>query len=85
MFKSIKWAKVLTFISGGGLAGVFAYRSKDPASWGMALIALAGLAGTLFPSPAQAVVRDAQVTTPGGTPTGATVVSSSSDLLPTKP
>lgn len=62
----VKWAKFTAFISGGGLTAVFAIKSHDPASWGMALVALAGAVGTLLPSPSTSIVQDAPIVSPTG-------------------
>lgn len=88
-FAALKWTKLALYLSGGGMSAVFALLAllnpSNAPKWlaaGGALIALGGALGALFPSPAQAVVADAKTVTPGGTPTGATVVSTSSGLLP---
>lgn len=84
-FKTLKWAKFLTYIAGGGLSAVFVLGGPHWTAIGLAVVAIAGAVGSLFPSPATAVVADAKVTTPGGTPTGATVISSTSTLLNAPP
>jgi nitrate/nitrite transporter NarK len=90
--KTLKWSKFIAYVSGGGLAAVFtvlaAIDQKNAniiLGIGVACISLAGAVGALIPSPATSVTADATITTKGGTPTGATVVSTSSDLLPPKP
>lgn len=89
--KTLKWAKFASYVSGGGLAAVFttlAVIDQKNANVilgiGVGLVSLAGAVGALLPSPAVSVVADAKVTTAGGTPTGATVLSTTSDLV-TKP
>lgn len=81
-FRTLKWAKFFAYISGGGLTALFVLGGPHWTAIGAAVIAVAGALGALFPSPAQAVVADAKTVTPGGTPTGATVLSTTSQLLP---
>ena len=86
--RTLKWTKLTLYISGGGLSSVFAFfaiaNPKNAQLWmaaGPALIGIAGALGALYPSPAQAVVQDAPVVTPGGQLTGATNLSTTSELL----
>jgi hypothetical protein len=86
---ALKWAKLLAYISGGGLGGVFIFlalvwKTQSPlllAAGGM-LISLAGALGALFPSPAGAVIANAPIVDSSSAKTGATVVSTTSNLLP---
>lgn len=80
--RQLKWAKLIAYVSGGGLMGAFALGGPHWMAIGAAVVAVAGALGALFPSPAQAVVADAKTVTPTGVPTGATVISSTSTLLP---
>jgi hypothetical protein len=83
--KTLKWAKLISYIAGGGMGGVFIFlalvwKTQSPLvlAAGGALIALAGALGVLFPAPAQQVVANAPIVTLAGDKTGATTVTTDS-------
>lgn len=78
----VRISRALGYVAGGGLTAVFALGGPKWTAAGPAVMAIAGLLDTIAPRPATAIVQDAAVTTPTGSPTGATNVSTSSDLLP---
>ena len=75
---ALRWSVFLGYITGGSLAGLFAFRSHDPASWGIALIAIAGALKALLP--AESVAANAPVVNNAGEKVG-TNLSSSTDLF----
>jgi hypothetical protein len=83
--KALKWTKLIAYISGGGMGGIFIFialvwKTQSPVvlAAGGALIALAGALGVLFPAPAQQVVANAPIVTLSGDATGAKNVTTDS-------
>jgi hypothetical protein len=65
MFKQLKWARVVAYISGGGLSSVFALGGPHWTSIGMAIVGVAGAIGALMP--ATSIVQDSPVLAKNGT------------------
>ena len=81
-FLNIKTLRIGTFLSliaGGGLSGVFAIHSHDPASWGMALTAIAGAIKALLP--AASISADAPVKADNFEKVGTNVSTSSTQPI----
>lgn len=81
-FRALQWGKAIGYIAGGGLTVVFAAGGPRWAAIGVVIMGIAGFVNVLVPAPSKTTVPDPQVIGSSGVPTGATLISTSSDLLP---
>ena len=81
VLKCLQWSKALAFVAGGGLTVAFSLGGPKWTAAGPAVACLAGLLHIMLPTPAGAVVADAPIVTPSGSATGATNVSSTTQLF----
>ena len=81
-FRALQWSKAIGYVAGGGCAVIFALGGPRWTAIGIAVAAAAGLLNVLIPAPSKTSVPDPQVIGPSGAPTGATLISTSSELLP---
>lgn len=75
--KQLRWAKLASFVAGGGLSIVFAAGGPRWTAAGAVVAALAGAATQLLPNPATAVQADAPVVDSSGKAIGINVSTTS--------